>query len=121
MINKKFFYLNYKNDTFIPIQDWNIEYSSTMLGSSIKKKNDILIVHNYNFNLNNFDQIYFWDFFNNKMHKITKESNIALQINKIRNNRNCSLETDYKLKAKNDKNNLIELLQIKNFNFLKKN
>jgi hypothetical protein len=113
--------LNYKNDTFVPIQDWNIQYSSTMSESSITKKNDILIVHNYNFNLNNFDQIYFWDFFNNKMHKISKVSNIALQINKIRNNRNCSLEIDYKLKAKNDKNNLIEFLQIKNFNFLKKN
>jgi hypothetical protein len=113
--------LNYKNDTFVPIQDWDIENSSTILGSSKNRQNDILTVHNYHFNLNNFDQIYFWDFFSQKMYQINKNSSIAFQINEKRNNRNCSLELDYKLKAKNAKNDLIDFFSLKNFIFFKKN
>jgi hypothetical protein len=106
--------LSYKNYTIIPIQDWNIEISLTTPEEIKIKKDSILIVHNYSYDLKYFDKIYFWDYFNNNINEINKNFNVADQINKNRNNRNCSVGTDFRLKAKNDKNNFYKFFSTKN-------
>jgi hypothetical protein len=106
--------LSYKNNTIIPIQDWNIEISLISPEEIKTKKDSILIVHNYSYDLKNFDKIYFWDYFNNDINEINKNFNVVNQIKKKRNNRDCSVGTDFKLKAKNDKNNFYNFFNTKN-------
>lgn len=106
--------LSYKNDTIIPIQDWNIKISLFTTEEIKTKKDNNLVVHNYSYDLNNFDKIYFWDYFNNNINEINKSFNVADQIKKMRNNRDCSVGTDFRLKAKNDKNNFYKFFNTKN-------
>jgi len=106
--------LSYKNHTIIPIQDWNVEISLITPEEIKTKNNNILIVHNYSYDLKNFDKIYFWDYFNNNVNEINKNFNVANQIKKKRNNRNCSVGTDFRLKAKDDKNNVYNFFISKN-------
>ena len=106
--------LSYKNDTIIPIQDWNIKISLITTEEIMTKKDNNLVVHNYSYDLNNFDKIYFWDYFNNNINEINKSFNVADQIKKMRNNRDCSVGTDFRLKAKNDKNNFYKFFNTKN-------
>ena len=106
--------LSYKKDTIIPIQDWNIEISLTAPEEIKTKKSSILIVHNYSYDLKNFDKIYFWDYFSNNIDEINKNFNVADQIKKKRNNRDCSVETDFRLKAKKDKDNFYKFFNAKN-------
>jgi len=106
--------LSYKNDIIVPIQDWNVEIS-LISPKEIKNKNDsILIVHNHSYDLENFDKIYFWDYFNNNVNEINKNFNVANQIKKKRNNRDCSVGTDFRFKAKNDKNYVYNFFITKN-------
>ena len=66
------------------------------------------------YDLKNFDKIYFWDYFSNNIDEINKNFNVADQIKKKRNNRDCSVETDFRLKAKKDKDNFYKFFNAKN-------
>jgi hypothetical protein len=95
-----------KIDAIVPIQNWTIENNNY---SSLK-------IHNFEYQINEFDNIYLWNYFDEKRSKIISKKigtkNIVKQVLQMRNDQNCSIGVDEYLRAKNAKTNFLKV-----FNF----
>ena len=78
-------------NNFLPIQDWKLSIN----------KNKILSIHIFQFNLNEYKEIYYWNYFNNTLIKIKKKKFIKESADIFLGRRDCSIGIDEREKAKN--------------------
>jgi len=86
-----------KVDAIVPIQNWIIENTNN---SSLK-------IHNFDYRIDEFDNIYLWNYFDEKRSKIILKEigvqNIVKQVLHMRNDQSCSIGVDEYLRANNAK------------------
>ena len=89
-------YLSKNN--FLPIQDWKLSVD----------KNEILSIHIFQFNLNDYEEIYYWNYFNNTLIKMNKKTFNKESIDVFKSRRDCNIGINERKKAKNTMEFILE-------------
>ena len=87
----RFLYPELSKNNFLPIQDWKLSVD----------KNEILSIHIFEFNLNDYEEIYYWNYFNDTLIKMNKKTFNKESIDIFKSRRDCNIGINERKKAKN--------------------
>tara|TARA_B110000977_G_C10937619_1_gene439602 strand:- start:160 stop:777 length:618 start_codon:yes stop_codon:yes gene_type:complete len=87
----RFLYPELAKNNFLPIQDWKLSVD----------KNEILSIHIFEFNLNDYEEIYYWNYFNDTLIKMNKKTFNKESIDIFKSRRDCNIGINERKKAKN--------------------
>ena len=93
----------YKNNLIVPIQNWQIK----------NVNESTFVIHIFDWQINDWNNIYFWDYFEDKVYNIknSSASYIVSQILSYRHNRTCSINNDEFLRANKAKSYFINFFK----------
>jgi len=87
----RFLYPELAKNKFLPIQDWKLSII----------KNEILSIHIFEFNLNDYEEIYYWNYFNDTLIRMNKKTFNKESIDIFKSRRDCNIGINERKKAKN--------------------